>query len=145
MKKVFYLFIALLFSSVIFAENIIIDYIEGYADIKNDGNWEEIFIGDELALSAIIKLDEDSLIEFQYNNSTYTLNRQGVYELQKLINNSAQMDDTGVTGILSGKIGKMIFNTGTTGDEVGGVRASEAVNEPAIDWMSSESEEYIQS
>ncbi len=70
MLPVFLILFALLPSV---AQNVTIDYIDGYLDVMERGSWVEAYIGDTLSASDSVLLDEDSYAELSGRNLNLTL------------------------------------------------------------------------
>jgi len=130
--------------SPIFASDFVADYVDGFLDIKDGADWLEVYIGDALPANAVVKLYEDSYAEITKGKDTIKLSRPGTYELSELLGHRNEVATTsGMGSFFSGKFKTLIQeDTGKTQTTVGGVRAAEAET-VTIDWMSSETAEFI--
>ena len=61
------------------------NYLEGDVFIIDNGEWYEVFIGDEVERSDIIKLGPSSLVEISTGSNTLILSKPGVYKLKDLL------------------------------------------------------------
>ncbi len=126
------------------AEDLSIDYVDGYLDLLDDGDWIELYPGDVISSSDTIRLDEDSFADLLGRNKTLSLTEPGIYQVSKLLSNQAETTGLGLGSVVSGKLAIMLQNqTVETQSTVGGVRAAEAEGAPQIDWMESETMELI--
>ena len=50
-----------------------IDYLDGFLDIKEDGDWYELGIGETVLDTDVIRLDEDSVAEISARGVKLTL------------------------------------------------------------------------
>ncbi|MDC7225636.1 MAG: hypothetical protein PQJ61_02600 [Spirochaetales bacterium] len=144
MKKLaFLLILTVLAAGAVFSMDFSADYVDGYLDVKEDGSWYEVYIGDMLPPDAVVKLDNDSYAELSYGSEIIKLSRPGVYELGKLVNSKREVASSGSTSLFSGKFRTLLKEDSTkTQSTVGGVRAAEAET-VTIDWMSSETADLI--
>ena len=143
-KKVFLVCLLIFTSAVfVFSEDYLVNYIDGILEVSEDGDWYELYIGDELPSDAVVRLDDDSYAELNRRSDVIKLSRPGVYELSALLSARAEIKSSGVGSLLSGKFKTFIQeDESKTQSAVGGVRAAEAET-VTIDWMSSETAELI--
>lgn len=135
--------IFLLAAFTVSAEDFLVNYIDGFLEVNEDGDWYELYIGDELPENAVIRLDSGSYAELNRRNDTIKLSRAGTYELKTLIGARSQVRSSGMGSLISGKFRTLIQEDAEkTQSAVGGVRAAEAET-VSIDWMSSETAELI--
>ncbi|MBI9108392.1 MAG: hypothetical protein JEZ04_16720 [Spirochaetales bacterium] len=142
-KIVFICLIILITATAGFAEDFLVNYIEGILEVNEDGDWYELYIGDELSENSIVRLDEDSYAELNRRDDKIRLSRSGTYELSVLLGARSDVRSSGMGTLISGKFKTLIQeDSGKTQSAVGGVRAAEAET-VSIDWMSSETAELI--
>ncbi len=129
------------------AEDLFVEYVEGYVDVRRGSSWQELYIGDSVSETDTVKVDDNSLAEFSGASRTFTLTKPGTYEIRSLLTASRRKEQSGVGTLLSGKMQSMFAPTGDSGPStVGGVRASEAVNEEdEFMWVESDVQELITS
>jgi len=133
----------LIVSSFVYAQELTLDYLEGYLDLQEGSDWVELYIGDSVSRNATVRLDQDSLAELSGMNMSFTLTRPGVYRVGDLLASRQTMDNTGLGNLVSGKVATMFSERATGPDTVGGVRAAEVETGPSIDWMTSEAADMI--
>lgn len=142
-KKISLLCLIAMAAVPLFASDFIAEYVDGFLDVKNDGNWTEVYIGDTLPDDAVVKLYEESYAEIRTGNDTIKLSRPGTYELTKLLGAKNDVAASGMGSLFSGKFKALLRDdTAKTQTTVGGVRAAEAET-VSVDWMSSENTEII--
>jgi tetratricopeptide (TPR) repeat protein len=137
--------IALLLSAVsVSAVDVEVLYLDGYLDVKDSGDWYEVYIGDVLKENDTIKLDKDSYAELMADDVKITLTQAGTYTISDLLQASGAMDSAGIGTMISGKFKTMFEETAKGPSTVGGVRAAEVESaSDSISWMGSEAEEMI--
>lgn len=129
--------------SFVSAQDITLEYVEGYLDLQKGSDWVELYMGDSILRNATVRLDQDSLAELSGMNMTFTLTRPGIYRIEDLVASRQNMNSSGLGSLVSGKVATMFGERASSPDTVGGVRASEAVEAPSIDWMTSEAADMI--
>lgn len=127
----------------LFSQDYTVDYIDGIVDIQKDRSWLEVFTGDIIDSGATLKLGNDSIIELSKGPTRLVLSQAGIYSLKNLEFPSARNNEVG--SMITHKLKVMVGNTRTGKSAVMGVRASDAAEEPNLEWMTSESAEFIQS
>jgi tetratricopeptide (TPR) repeat protein len=144
-KKAKILFILTVFIGLtLAAEDLSVDYIDGYLDVQRGSRWVEVFPGDVVSTGDTIRLDQDSFAELRGRNKTLSLTEPGIYEVSRLLAAQTETASLGLGSIVSGKLSVLLNDSQVkTQSAVGGVRASEAAAAPVIDWMESESLELI--
>jgi tetratricopeptide (TPR) repeat protein len=127
------------------AEELFVEYVEGFIDVRSGGSWQELYIGDSVSETDTVKLDDNSLAEFSGLSKTFTLTKPGTYEIRSLLTASRRKEQSGMGTLLSGKMQSMFGPAGDLGPStVGGVRASEAVSEEnEFMWVESDVQELI--
>lgn len=127
------------------AEDLTVDYVDGYLDLLDNGDWLELYPGDVISSNDTIRLDIDSFADFSGRNKNLSLTQEGVYKVSKLLSGQVETSNLGLGSVVSGKLSIMLNNSQVaTQSTVGGVRAAEAEGTPQLDWMESESIELIE-
>lgn len=132
MKKLFLLLVFIFITSFAFSQ-IIVEYVEGQVDLQQQDSWVEIFIGDELLSSDTIKLMGASCLELRANENRLIITSPGVYQLENLVGSSSERRN--IVSSLTNKI-RLLTNESDQRSQtsVAGVRASEAVTAPQVQW-----------
>ena len=142
MKRIFILVtIALLVSTGLVAQEIVVGYVDGVLEVRDGDSWVDLFIGDGLDPSDQIRLEADSYAELTTGQTTVKLSRNGTYEVSDLIEGTGRTESAGIAGLVLNRIGRL---TGRDEEQqaetaAGGARASEAVNQTAPTWAGGES------
>ena len=102
------------------AADLTIDYVDGYLDLKTTSGWEELYPGDTVSDTAVVRLDADSIAELSSPSSSLTLTKEGIYEIRKLLSASNNMDSVGLGNLIAGKIGSMVKDKNLEPSAVGG-------------------------
>ena len=133
-----------LFSLSLAAEDLTVDYIDGYLDLLDGGEWIELFPGDVISSGDTLRLDVDSYADLSGRSRNLSLTQEGTYKVADLLRGQAATSNLGLGSVVSGKIAIMLNNQQVQKQStVGGVRAAEAEGTPQLDWMESEALELI--
>ena len=119
------------------AEDLMLVYTEGDVSLKENSAWYEVFIGDMIDGSSIIKIGPNSLVEIDVDGNTLLLNKPGTYKLGELISQRGKVSAWGNNPVfkkfLSGDNSR--YNVQTA---VMGVRGS-ATETDDVEWLSEDS------
>ena len=144
MKARFTLLLCLvaLCASPLFSADLVIDYLDGYLDVKDGSDWVEVMIGDVIAEDSTVRLDEDSIAEIIGGPSKITLMKPGVYVISDLLKSSGQQRSVGLASVVGGKIRTILVEQPQKSQTaVMGVRG--AKQDEDVTWMSSDTGELI--
>ena len=126
------------------SEELTIEYLDGFLDIKDGEDWIELYIGDIVTDEDTVRLDVDSVAELVKGSEKLTLVREGIYLIADLLNRSGQQRSVGLASVIGKKISTIVSGEGgQTQSAVMGVRGAEQKDE--VQWMSSDTEELIES
>ena len=126
------------FSAV--AQEIVIGYVDGLLEVRENGTWYELYIGDAVSDSDQIRLGRDSYAELSSGQTTVKLSRAGTYQVSDLIESTGRTQSTGIASMVLGRIGRLTGHQQADDQtSAGGARASEAVNQSAPTWAGGES------
>lgn len=136
----------LMVTTLLFGQDFVVKYVDGYLDIADGGKWYELYIGDAVRESDTLRLDEGSYAELSNGSLTIKLTRPGTYYVGDLVSTARRTASSGVGGLVLGRVGRL---TGQQAQQAqtaaGGARASEAVNQNQPTWAGGESvDELIQ-
>jgi tetratricopeptide (TPR) repeat protein len=119
-----------------------IDYLDGYLDIREDGEWYELTIGEVVLDSDTIRLDEDSIAELSAQGVKLTLTKPGIYNIEDLLEARGKSRSSGIASVIGGKIASILEEPEQTQTAVMGVRGAKSENE--LDWMSGDTVELLE-
>jgi tetratricopeptide (TPR) repeat protein len=128
--------------SPLFAIDIWVDYIDGYLDVKDGGEWFELYIGDVITDSDTIRLDENSIVELSLPGNKLTLTRPGVYVVADLLKASGDQRSAGIASVIGSKIRTLVKEPEQGQTAVMGVRGAKSEDE--LEWMSGDTAELIE-
>ncbi len=127
-------------TTLLFGQEFVVEYIDGYLDVDDGGSWYELYIGDVVSQLDTLRLDEGSYAELSSGSMTIRLTRPGTYFVGDLVSTARRTASSGVGGLVLGRVGRL---TGQQEEQeqtaAGGVRASEAVNQNQPTWAGGES------
>jgi tetratricopeptide (TPR) repeat protein len=142
-KLLFTLFLsAIFFIPPLFGVDISVDYLDGYLDVKEDGEWYELYIGDILTDADTIRLDEDSVAELSLPGTKLTLTRPGIYVIADLIEASGEQRSVGIASVIGKKLRTIVQEPKQEQTAVMGVRGSKTDDE--LEWMSGDTAELLE-
>ncbi len=144
MKKICFLAFVLVVASVapILGIDISVDYVDGYLDIQEDGEWYELYMGDVISDGDTIRLDENSIAELSLPGNKLTLTRPGVYVVADLLEASGEQRSIGIASVIGSKIRTLVKEPEQNQTAVMGVRGSKSENE--LEWMSGDTSELLE-
>jgi tetratricopeptide (TPR) repeat protein len=144
MRRIFLICIFLLLAAFLYAEELEVEYLFGTVEYKSEDNWLELDIGDNFPMDVAIRLEDDAILEFDYEATSITVNRPGTYDIQSLLTKHDELDEWGLSDVLGTKLNN-IFNSTNEGQEASsmGVRAAEVEDSDPFDdlWMDDDFEE----
>lgn len=133
--------IALLVSVGLVAQEIVVGYVDGVLEVRDENSWVDLFIGDGLDPSDQIRLNTGSYAELTTGETTVKLSRGGSYEVSDLIEGTGRTESAGIAGLVLNRIGRLTGREDEQREQTaaGGARASEAVSQQGPTWAGGES------
>lgn len=128
-------------TSGLFSADLTVEYVEGYLDLRNEAEWDELFIGDTIQDDATIRLDEDSVAELSGRGIKLTLTKPGTYAISELIEATNRQKSVGLASLIGGKIKTILEEPKQTQTAVMGVRGAKSEDE--LEWMSGDTAELL--
>ncbi len=122
----------------LYAQDLMVEYLEGFVEISTDSGWEALYIGDELSADARIRVSENGFAEFSAGAVKIAVSEDGVYAMRDLIGASKEVSSWGLGSLVSGKL-KVAIRGGEGGQTaVMGVRGAKSTEELNLEWMEDE-------
>ena len=134
------LFTVLISFSVIGLE-LTVDYLDGYLDIREDGEWYELSIGEIVLDSDTVRLEEGSIAELTARGVKLTLTKAGTYDIEALLKARGESRSIGIASVIGGKIASILDEPEQSQSAVMGVRGAKSENE--LDWMSGDTADLM--
>lgn len=125
------------------AVDLSIEYLDGYLDIQEGGEWYELAIGETITDSDTVRLDENSVAELSGRGTKLTLTKPGVYVIADLIKASGETRSLGIAGVIGSKIRTIVEEPKQSQTAVMGVRGAKSEDE--LEWMSGDTAELLKS
>lgn len=147
-RFVFITVLFLTFSFALVAQDYTVEYIDGFVDIKEGGQWYELYIGDSVSTTDIVSLDAGAVLELSRGGKVITLTKAGVYSMSDLGRQASLQDSSGVDSLIGGKLKSLVGAGDSSGVEiatVAGARGADAGSTDDFGWVESEVDEIIQS
>jgi hypothetical protein len=126
----------------LYAEELMVEYLEGVLEVGQGSNWVEVYIGDTIPQNSFLRLSDNGLAELSAGAVTITLNHDGTFSAETLLASGREVVAWNITSLVNSKLGKLISPRQQQGDAVMGVRG-EASGEEELTWME-EGEEYLE-
>ena len=120
---------------------LVVDYLDGYLDIRDGGEWYELTIGEVVLDSDTVRLDEDSVAELTARGVKLTLTKPGIYNIEDLLNARGKSRSAGIASVIGNKIASILDEPEQTQSAVMGVRGAKSEDE--LDWMSGDTAELL--
>lgn len=126
-------------AGALFGQDVVVEYVDGYLDIDENGEWYPLYIGDEIGIDSTVRLEDGSYAELARGTATVRLRRGGEYQVSSLFEAAGRVAQSGIGAMIASRVSAMTTEQDDSQTAVGGVRASEAVAEPEISWAGGES------
>jgi hypothetical protein len=135
MKRAATILLLILLATIpLFAEDLLVEYVEGILEIKEGSNWYELYIGDMVPENSIIRLSDNGFAELSTRNMTVTLSDEGTYETQSLLRSGQKVASWDIGNIVNSKLSKLL-GPGEQGETaVMGVRGA-AADQGELTWV----------
>ncbi len=116
------------------AQELVVEYVEGYLELRDSGSWYELYIGDVVDRDDVIRLDEGAYAELSDGLVTIRLTRAATYEMEDLLDSVQNQQRANIGSLVANRLGRMTNSDDRGATTVGGVRASEAATEDRLQW-----------
>lgn len=117
----------------------LVEYVEGFAEVRQEGVWYEIAIADVLTAADEIRLYEGAYLEIAGDGTRLKITRPGSYDVAEIAAQSRRREQAQTRSLLSNRIGRFSQELPRTDPTVGGARASEAATAEEPAWVGGES------
>ena len=137
MRK-FFLFLVIIYLVLViplFAENLTLDYMEGFVEFRTSSGWQELYFGDELSVDSTIRVSENGFAEFSLGDLKISVKEDGIYLLSDLVGYSKQVSSWGLSNLVTTKIKTALMSSSSGQTAVMGVRGAAADSETDIEWI----------
>lgn len=98
----------------VFSEEIGIDYLEGYIEVRSGESWRVADIGDQLIDSDLLLLSDDAYVELSLNDVRITIDQGGSYSVLTLVN---KIKRSSSWGIRRSAFTRLIFDDSSEGQK----------------------------
>lgn len=126
----------------LFAEDLLIEYVEGTLEIKERAIWAELYIGDMIPENSLIRLSGNGFAELSTRAFTITLSDDGTYNTQSLLRSGQKIASWDIGSVVNSKLSKLITPGEQGQTAVMGVRGA-AADEDQLTWVE-EGGEYLE-
>jgi len=116
------------------AEDLLLEYVEGFLELKEGSSWVELYIGDTIPENSLIRLSDDGFAELSTRTITVTLSEAGTYETGALLRSGQKIAAWDIGSVVNSKLSKLV-GPGQQGETaVMGVRGA-AADEGELTWV----------
>ncbi|MBA7645396.1 hypothetical protein ES703_53152 [subsurface metagenome] len=122
------------------AQDIVIDYLEGYLEIRTETGWREGAIGDRVTRIDVVRIDSATIAELRFRGDRLILSEEGMYAIRDLISASEEIQDWGLRSALSVRLHNLFEGVPEAESASMGVRAGKVEDEGGFDWVDEEEE-----
>lgn len=131
----------------LFAEDYAVEYVDGYVDIKVDGEWYELYIGDTVSRRDVVSLEDGAVLELSRGGKVITLTKPGIYSMSSLGRQAELQNDSDVDSLIGSKLRTLVAGKGSDVEiaTVAGARGADAGSNDDFGWVESEVDEIIKS
>jgi tetratricopeptide (TPR) repeat protein len=130
--------VLLLLCSFLYADDYLLEFLDGTIEYNDGSGWQEIFIGEYIPESTEIKIYGDTYAEITSGDIRITISMEGIYSINNLFESSESVSAWDFTSLIGNKVAKL---TGLTEDELGtaqmGVRGN-LLYVSEVEWMDDE-------
>jgi tetratricopeptide (TPR) repeat protein len=116
------------------AEELLVEYVEGILEIKQGSNWYELYIGDTVPETSVIRLSDNGFAELSMRNMTITLSDEGTYETRNLVRSGQKVASWNIGDVVNSKLSKLIGPAEQGETAVMGVRGA-AADQGELTWV----------
>jgi len=126
----------------LYAEDLMVEYLEGILEVGQGSNWLEVDIGDTIPQNSYLRLSDNGLAELSAGAVTITLNKDGTFSVETLLTSGREVAAWNISSLVNSKLGRLISPDQQQSTAVMGVRG-DAAGEEELTWME-EGEEYLE-
>jgi tetratricopeptide (TPR) repeat protein len=124
------------------AEELTVEYLDGMLEIQEDSEWTELDIGDTIPEGSRLRLSDDGLAELSAGRITITLNQDGSYKTEELLEAGKKVASWNIGSVVNSKLKRLIAPDQQAQTAVMGVRGA-AQDDEELTWID-EGEQYLQ-
>ncbi|HEB09843.1 MAG TPA: hypothetical protein ENI06_01360 [Spirochaetales bacterium] len=126
----------------LYAEDLMVEYLEGILEVGQGSNWIEVDIGDTIPQNSYLRLSDNGLAELSAGAITITLNQDGTFSIKNLLTSGREVAAWNISSLVNSKLARLISPDQQQGTAVMGVRGAAAGDEE-LTWVE-EGEEYLE-
>ena len=125
----------------IYAEEFVLEYLEGEIEINQDGSWVEAMIGDTISENTQLKVEEETIAEFSNDTTRLTISNPGAYSLKDILSQKKRVSSLGFGTVVQNTYKYVAGKQKSTNSAVMGVRGAKADDSNDVAWMHEEDEQ----
>lgn len=126
----------------LYAEDLMVEYLEGILEVGQGSNWIEVDIGDTIPQNSYLRLSDNGLAELSAGAITITLNQDGTFSIKNLLTSGREVAAWNISSLVNSKLARLISPDQQQGTAVMGVRG-DPTEEEELTWVE-EGEEYLE-
>lgn len=118
-----------------FAQDVVVEYLEGVLERSVGASWKALDIGDKLPPEATIRLSGHGLIELAQGKLRITISQDGVYRLSDAFAKSKQVAGWDLKNVVASKVKTAVAGSGRGEVAVMGTRGAAAGQPAEVTWV----------
>ncbi len=115
MKRI-YILIFLFICSILYADPVLLVFVDGTIEYKQGNSWTEIYIGEYIPDNTDIRIYDDTYAEIKAGSVKVTISTEGIYSINSLFKSSESLAAWDFSTLIGDKIAKL---TGFGEEELG--------------------------
>ncbi len=92
----------------LYAEDLMVEYLEGILEVGQGSNWIEVDIGDTIPQNSYLRLSDNGLAELSAGAITITLNEDGTFSAENLLTSGREVAAWNIAGLVNSKLARLI-------------------------------------
>ncbi len=123
------------------AQDLEVDFVDGTVEVRDGGDWEEIFIGDTVGRQSVMRVGDGAIIELSGAQMRITVSNAGTYKLSDLLAGTSSGSSKNLQSFLRNSLSLVMEkSTAGTSSAVMGARAADLSKEEKFEWIDEDEE-----
>jgi tetratricopeptide (TPR) repeat protein len=137
------LLVAVVLPSSLLAQEFLIEYSEGFLEVRTRNDWVPVYPGDRLDRDSTLRLDSGAYAELTDGTTTLRIGEAGTYRIAHLVEGRNAPAGRTVASMIRGRL-DLLTGPGERGQSTaGGVRGSQEPGDVGLEWVDGESSQEL--
>lgn len=125
------------------AQDFLIEYSEGFVEVRTRNEWVPVYPGDRIDRDSVLRLDSGAYAELSDGSTTLRIGDAGTYRIDDLIGGRSAPAGRTVASMIRGRL-DLLTGPGERGQSTaGGVRGSQDLGAAGLEWVDGESSQEL--